>query len=166
MTLLRRADLLLELVQVVPGARDELETVLEHQNLARLHVLRPTRGVVDRDLVAADPRHLGIGTRRRRGLAGMPKDAEKEELPATIAAFTAPFSAVYVTHNLTEAVRLGHRIIVLSRRPGTIRTVIEIDVPLAERDIAQPELAGQAQSLWQLIRDEAAQAEQELLGSH
>ncbi len=29
-----------------------------------------------------------------------------------------PFTAVYVTHNLAEAVRLGHRIVVLSRRPG------------------------------------------------
>src|SRR5690606_21801235 len=31
------------------------------------------------------------------------------------------FSACYVTHNLAEAVRLGHRIVVLSRRPGRIR---------------------------------------------
>ena len=28
------------------------------------------------------------------------------------------FTAVYVTHNLAEAVRLGHQIVVLSRRPG------------------------------------------------
>ncbi|MCB1813061.1 MAG: ABC transporter ATP-binding protein, partial [Candidatus Competibacteraceae bacterium] len=34
-----------------------------------------------------------------------------------------PFTAVYVTHNLHEAVRLGHRIVVLSRRPGRIREV-------------------------------------------
>jgi NitT/TauT family transport system ATP-binding protein len=27
-----------------------------------------------------------------------------------------PFTAVYVTHNLSEAVRLGHRIVLLSRR--------------------------------------------------
>ena len=31
------------------------------------------------------------------------------------------FTAVYVTHNLAEAVRLGHKIVVLSRRPGTIK---------------------------------------------
>src|SRR5581483_3068769 len=43
------------------------------------------------------------------------------------------FSACYVTHNLAEAVRLGHRIIVLSRRPGRIREEITIDIPLAER---------------------------------
>ena len=43
------------------------------------------------------------------------------------------YSACYVTHNLAEAVRLGHRIVVLSRRPGRIREVIEIDMPLTER---------------------------------
>jgi len=32
-----------------------------------------------------------------------------------------PFTAVYVTHNLAEAVRLGHKVVVLSRRPGQIR---------------------------------------------
>jgi len=39
-----------------------------------------------------------------------------------------PFTAVYVTHNLAEAVRLGHRIVVLSRRPGSIREIVQIDV--------------------------------------
>ena len=34
-----------------------------------------------------------------------------------------PFTAVYVTHNLAEAVRLGHRVVVLSRRPGQIREI-------------------------------------------
>src|SRR5690606_13637092 len=40
------------------------------------------------------------------------------------------FSACYVTHNLGEAVRLGSRIVVLSRRPGRIREVVEIDMPI------------------------------------
>ena len=43
------------------------------------------------------------------------------------------FSACYVTHNLAEAVRLGHKIVVLSRRPGRIREIVEIDMPLNER---------------------------------
>ena len=34
--------------------------------------------------------------------------------------------AVYVTHNLEEAVRLADRIVVLSRRPGRVREVVAI----------------------------------------
>ena len=50
----------------------------------------------------------------------------------------SPSRAIYVTHNLAEAVRLGHAIAVLSRRPGRIREIVEIDKPLAERGFAAP----------------------------
>ncbi|GHD42519.1 ABC transporter ATP-binding protein [Thalassobaculum fulvum] len=74
-----------------------------------------------------------------------------------------PFTAVYVTHNLAEAVRLGHRIAVLSRRPGRIREVVEIDKPLAERGYADPELEAARQHLWTLMREEARAADEELI---
>jgi NitT/TauT family transport system ATP-binding protein len=74
-----------------------------------------------------------------------------------------PFTAVYVTHNLAEAVRLGHRIVVLSRRPGQIREVVEIDTPLAERAYGDARLEAQQQHLWGLMRDEAAAADAELM---
>jgi NitT/TauT family transport system ATP-binding protein len=74
-----------------------------------------------------------------------------------------PFTAVYVTHNLNEAVRLGHRIVVLSRRPGRIREVVSIDMPLAERAARVGELAAKQEQLWSLIRDEAAAADMELI---
>ena len=74
-----------------------------------------------------------------------------------------PFTAVYVTHNLAEAVRLGHRIVVLSRRPGRIREVVELDTPLAERSYGDAALEAQQQHLWGLMRDEAAAADAELL---
>lgn len=73
-----------------------------------------------------------------------------------------PFTAVYVTHNLAEAVRLGHRIVVLSRRPGRIREIVEIDTPLSQRDITNPELAAKQKVLWDLMHEEAAAADQEL----
>ena len=75
------------------------------------------------------------------------------------------FTACYVTHNLGEAVRLGHRVVVLSRRPGVIREVVEIDTPLAERTAGAPDLAARQQHLWQLLREEAAEAERELTGA-
>src|SRR5690606_14370538 len=74
-----------------------------------------------------------------------------------------PFTAVYVTHNRAEAVRLGHRIVVLSRRPGRIREIVDIDIPLSERDLANPELAAKQKLLWDLMHEEAAAADQELV---
>ncbi|KUP91502.1 ABC transporter ATP-binding protein [Tritonibacter horizontis] len=74
-----------------------------------------------------------------------------------------PFTAVYVTHNLAEAVRLGHRIVVLSRRPGQVCEVVEIAKPLAERGYADPELEKVQKHLWTLMRDEARAADEELL---
>ena len=69
-----------------------------------------------------------------------------------------PFSACYVTHNLHEAVRLGHKVIVLSRCPGRIREVVTIDRPLDERADNDTELRAIEQSLWQMMYDEAREA--------
>src|ERR1700743_2604810 len=41
--------------------------------------------------------------------------------------------AVYVTHNLEEAVRLADRLVVLSRRPGKVREVVSIPMTRNER---------------------------------
>jgi len=40
------------------------------------------------------------------------------------------FTAVYITHNLSEAIRIGHKIIVMSRRPGEIRETVNIESEL------------------------------------
>jgi NitT/TauT family transport system ATP-binding protein len=72
------------------------------------------------------------------------------------------YSACYVTHNLAEAVRLGHRIVVLSRRPGRIREIVEIGMPLAERAPRLVELDGVQRQLWTLMREEARAADREL----
>ncbi|KKJ78751.1 nitrate ABC transporter ATP-binding protein [Kiloniella litopenaei] len=76
-----------------------------------------------------------------------------------------PFTAVYVTHNLAEAVRLGHRIVVLSRRPGEIREIVTIDKPLSERGHADPDLEQTQNALWQMMRDEAMAADAELINA-
>ena len=74
-----------------------------------------------------------------------------------------PFTGVYVTHNLAEAVRLGHSIVVLSRRPGRIREVVQIDKPLAERQFGDADLERYRRDLWTLLRDEARAADAELI---
>jgi len=72
--------------------------------------------------------------------------------------------AVYVTHNLEEAVRLADRIVVLSRRPGRVREVVTIPMTRAERgDInARGRLLTLQNDLWSLIREEAIDAEREV----
>jgi len=68
-----------------------------------------------------------------------------------------------VTHNLNEAVRLGHRIVVLSRRPGRVHKEVQIDMPLSQRRLGDPLLEAKQAELWELMRDEAMAADQELV---
>jgi NitT/TauT family transport system ATP-binding protein len=72
--------------------------------------------------------------------------------------------AVYVTHNLEEAVRLADRIVVLSRRPGRVREVVTIPLTRAERGgiDARGQLLALQSKLWSLIRQEAVEAEREV----
>lgn len=74
-----------------------------------------------------------------------------------------PFTAVYITHNLSEAVRLGHKIIVLSRRPGKIIEVIKIEKPIADRKSIDKDLDQYQKHLWDIMHDEAKAADAELL---
>jgi NitT/TauT family transport system ATP-binding protein len=72
--------------------------------------------------------------------------------------------AVYVTHNLEEAVRLADRIVVLSRRPGRIREVVSIPLTRDERGgiHAREQLLALQSELWSLIREQAVEAEREV----
>ncbi len=73
-------------------------------------------------------------------------------------------TALYVTHNLAEALRLADRVAVLSRRPGRLRALVEVPVPQGERGgaAARLEIARLQDELWALIRDEASAAEREM----
>jgi len=72
--------------------------------------------------------------------------------------------AVYVTHNLEEAVRLADRIVVLSRRPGRVREVVTVPMTRAKRGgiDARGRLLTIQNDLWSLIREEAIDAEREV----
>jgi NitT/TauT family transport system ATP-binding protein len=68
-------------------------------------------------------------------------------------------TVVFVTHGIDEAVLLADRVLVLGRRPGRIKQVVEVDLPrprAARRN--SPEIARLTAQVWDLIHDEAAQA--------
>ena len=73
-------------------------------------------------------------------------------------------TAVCVTHNLHEALRLADRIAVLARRPGRVREIVEVPYPHAERatPAVQLEVARLHAEVWGHIRAEAQMAEREI----
>ena len=125
------------------------------------------------------PRQLSGGMRQRVGIAralavrpacllmdeplsaldAQTRDLLLDEFSSIVA--RAGTTTIYVTHNLSEAVRLGQQIVVLSRRPGRVREIVRIDRPLAGRRARDPDLLAIEESLWRTIRDDAAAAERE-----
>jgi NitT/TauT family transport system ATP-binding protein len=69
-------------------------------------------------------------------------------------------STLYVTHNIQEAVYLADRVIVLSRHPGHIKKIIQIDLPKIGRDQDQyrAKFEKYADEIWELIRHDAEEA--------
>ena len=84
-------------------------------SLARALVLRPDYLLLDEPLSAVDE---------------LTREVLQEEIH-TLWKFTK-FTAILVTHNVTEAVYLSNRVVVLSPRPGKITHIV--DIPFKERD--------------------------------
>jgi NitT/TauT family transport system ATP-binding protein len=158
--------------------------VLEDHGLGKARMAEIVDDVLSRtklsDFKKALPRQLSGGMRQRVGIARALSvnpavmlmdeplsalDSQTRELlmDDLVDLWTREnFTAIYVTHNLAEAVRLGHRIVVLSRRPGCIRDVVDIDLPLAARTMGDADLEATQRRLWQMLRDEARAADREL----
>jgi NitT/TauT family transport system ATP-binding protein len=153
---------------------DRLDRPARSARVAEVLALTGLAGFAD-----ALPRQLSGGMRQRVGIAralavrpacllldeplsaldAQTRDILLEEFAGLIT--SAGTTTVYVTHNLTEAVRLGHQIAVLSRRPGEVREILRIDRPLTGRAATDPDLLALEQTLWRMIRDDAAVAERE-----
>ena len=69
-------------------------------------------------------------------------------------------TAVFITHDIEEAVFLADRVVVMSAHPGRVREVIDIDLPRERGESlrAHPRFGELTDQIWQLIRDEAWKA--------
>ena len=159
---------------------------LEHHRLGRAELQARIDEVLKlcglSDFADALPKQLSGGMRQRVGIARAiavkpavmlmdeplsALDAQTRELlMEDLVAIWARerTTTVYVTHNLSEAVRLADQVVVLSRRPGRVKRIVSIPVPVAER--MQPAHAGLLKDLhdelWGLIKAEAQVADREM----
>ncbi len=169
--------------------KGNIRLVLDGHGLSNTEIGKRIDGVLAQtglaDFADAFPRQLSGGMRQRvgiaRALAVEPAVLLMDEPLSALDAqtrlllmdeFATLFAArkttvVYVTHNLSEAVRLCHRVLALTRRPGRIRQIVDLSTRDMPRDSADARVTAAAHEahLWSIIRDDAAAADRELLGN-
>lgn len=111
-----RVDAALELVDLKAFAKSRIHELSggmrQRAALARALVLRPRVLLMDEPFAALD-------AQVRENLQSTLQDLWGRQR-ATI---------VFVTHDVREAAVLGDRIVVMSHRPGTVKTIIPVDLP-------------------------------------
>jgi NitT/TauT family transport system ATP-binding protein len=70
----------------------------------------------------------------------------------------AKATALFITHQISEAIFLSNRIVVFSARPARIKDIVAVDLPTARTlDMKHlPEFVALEQRIWRLIEEEAA----------
>ena len=162
---------------------ENVEFGLELQGVARAHrraVATDLLGPLGlRDFAAKYPRELSGGMRQRvaigRALAidtpivlmDEPFGALDEQTRLLMGEWLLDIwrrtrkTVVFVTHSLHEALALSTRVVVMTARPGRIKSVL--DLPMAHpRAMESPEMATLRATLWGEIRDESLRAMGEL----
>ena len=122
------------------------------------------------------PHELSGGMRQRVGIAralvtepdillmdepfgaidAMTREAMQAELERIIA--ETHQTVVFITHSIDEAIQLADRVVVVSERPGTIREIVEVDLPrsrFTEAVKRDPRFIELREHVWSLLRDEA-----------
>ena len=96
-------------------------------------------------------------------LDAMTRQVMQQQLESLV--MGAEQTVVFITHSVDEAIALGDRIAVISHRPGTVREIIEVDIPrprLAEGEITGlPRYGELREHLWSLVEAEAMGAADE-----
>lgn len=64
---------------------------------------------------------------------------------------------IFVTHNVREAVRLGDRVVLLTVRPGRVKSEFSVDLP-RPRHLEDPEVAATAREVLDQLREEINQS--------
>lgn len=60
-------------------------------------------------------------------------------------------TALFITHNIEEAVYLGQRILVLTNKPSKVKKIIDVNIP-RPRDISAPEFVDLRKEVTELIK--------------
>lgn len=65
-----------------------------------------------------------------------------------------PSTIIFVTHDIMDALLLGHRVIVLSARPAAVLDDVKIDVPLTQRNVLREPLPANHARMLALLEEE------------
>ncbi len=110
-------------------------------NIARALVVEPALLLLDEPFAALD---------------AQTREFMQAELMKILA--RARTTALFITHQISEAIFLSNRIVVFSARPARIKDIVAVDLPAARTlDMKHlPEFVALEQRIWRLIEEEAA----------
>jgi ABC-type nitrate/sulfonate/bicarbonate transport system ATPase subunit len=67
---------------------------------------------------------------------------------------------IFVTHSIDEAILLGDRIVMMSRRPGRVREIFPVDIPRPRKIVsvrAHPRYLELRNSIWEMLKQDLNQ---------
>ncbi len=110
-------------------------------NIARALVVEPELLLLDEPFAALD---------------AQTREFMQAELMKILA--RAKATALFITHQISEAIFLSNRIVVFSARPARVKDIVTVDLPAARAlDMKHsPEFVALEQRIWRLIEEEAA----------